>query len=146
VVIHSIAELSNQIKEFAREAGFELSGIAPIGDFAELEQFPKWVEDGHAGEMEYLKARNDSGQLKRSSPRETFPWARSVIVCAVNYNTAQPYSIENHDPSRGWIARYAWSKDDYHQVVLGTLKQVEQKLKDVTDVSWSNFNFARIAA
>jgi len=133
VVNHSISELSNVVKDFAREAGFELSGIAPIGDFAELEHFPKWIEAGHAGEMEYLKARNDSGQLKRSSPRQTFPWARSVIVCATNYNTAHPYSTEDHDPSRGWIARYAWSKEDYHQVVLGKLKVVEAKLQKVTD-------------
>ncbi|MDP9160283.1 MAG: tRNA epoxyqueuosine(34) reductase QueG [Acidobacteriota bacterium] len=134
---HSIAELSNLVKDFAREAGFELSGIAPLRDFVELEQFPRWIYAGHAGEMDYLKARNDSGQLKRSSPRETFPWARSVIVCAINYNTTEPYSTEIHDASRGWIARYAWSKEDYHRVVLRKLKLIEARLKEVTVASVS---------
>ena len=120
---------SDRIKGIAHQAGFELAGIAPLQDFAELEQFPKWIAAGHAGEMEYLKARDESGQLKRSSPRTTFPWARSVIVCAINYNTAQPYSGDKHDSGEGWIARYAWSKEDYHQVILRKLKQVEVKVR-----------------
>ncbi len=81
--------------------------------FPELETFSEWVADGRAGEMEYLKRRDAAGRLLRSSVQVPFPWVRSVVVCAVNYNSDQPYSIE---PKSGdaigksaWIARYAWS-------------------------------------
>jgi epoxyqueuosine reductase len=54
-----------------------------------------------------------------------------VIVCAVNYNTAQPYSTQTEDATRGWISRYAWSREDYHDAVLRRLRQVEAALRDV---------------
>jgi len=109
----------------AREAGFELAGVAPVEDFPEHQRFEEWIAAGRAAEMQYLEARDDAGRLKRSSLRNTAPWARSVIVCAINYNTAQPYSTECNDPSRGWIARYAWSREDYHDSVLEKLRRVE---------------------
>ncbi len=76
------------------EAGFDLTGIAPATDAAEHEYFPEWIAAGHAGEMKYLEARDDGGDLKRASLARVAPWARSVIVCAINYNTENPYSTE----------------------------------------------------
>jgi epoxyqueuosine reductase len=78
--------------------------------------------------MKYMEARNQSGSLKRASLRSTLPWVRSVIVCAINYNTAQPYSTEVKDPQRGWVARYAWGQQDYHDAVLNRLRAVESRL------------------
>ncbi len=76
-----------------------------------------------------MEARNESGALKRASLRSTLPWVRSVIVCAINYNTAQPYSTQANDPQRGWIARYAWGKEDYHDAVMRRLRAVESSLR-----------------
>lgn len=81
--------------------------------------------------MKYLEARDESGRLKRASPETTFPWARSVIVCAINYNTAQPYSTEVHDPERGWISRYAWSREDYHDAVMRRLRSLEREVQSL---------------
>ena len=78
--------------------------------------------------MKYLEARDSQGSLKRASLSRVAPWARSVVVCAINYNSDHPYSIESLNPSRGWISRYAWSREDYHDAVLGRLKQVEAAL------------------
>src|ERR1700693_1821151 len=78
--------------------------------------------------MKYMEARDESGELKRASLARVAPWARSVIVCAINYNTEHPYSTQVHDPDRGWISRYAWSREDYHDAVLRRLKQVEAAL------------------
>lgn len=127
-MIHLLS-ITAAVKQFAREAGFELAGIAPIGEFPELEHFSNWVAAGHAGEMKYMEARDDAGRLKRASPQSVFPWARSVIVCAVNYNTSYPYSTQIHDPGRGWVARYAWSSEDYHDVVMRKLRVVEERLR-----------------
>ena len=124
------SEIAARVKQAAHEAGFELAGIAPVRDFAELNHFPRWIEAGHAGEMKYLEARDHAGQLKRSSLRSTAPWARSVMVCAINYNTAHPYSTQVADSERGWISRYAWSREDYHDAVMRRLRAVESWLRN----------------
>src|SRR5690242_13064850 len=98
-------QVTDLVKQAARDAGFELVGIAPVHDFDELNRFREWIEAGRAGEMKYMEARDEAGHLKRSSLRSTVPWARSVIVCAINYNTANPYSTQVAEPERGWIAR-----------------------------------------
>ena len=102
--------------DLARELGFDLCGIAPAAEFPELAHLGEWLERGHAGEMGYLH------DARRRSPAHAMPGARSVIVCALNYNTALPASTEapaqpeaNTGP-RGWISRYAWG-DDYHHVL-----------------------------
>jgi epoxyqueuosine reductase len=127
----SIASITEIVKRASHDAGFELAGIAPVREFDELAYFPQWIEAGHAGEMKYLQARDESGRLKRESLRVTAPWARSVIVCAINYNTAHPYSTEVDDPQHGWISRYAWGREDYHDAVLRKLRTIESRLTDV---------------
>jgi epoxyqueuosine reductase len=130
-------EIALRLKDAAREAGFELAGIAPVAEFAELEHFPKWIAAGHAGEMKYMEARDEAGDLKRASLRRVAPWARSVIVCAINYNAAQPYSTQVNDPDRGWISRYAWSQEDYHDAVMRRLRVVEGRLKEICSHSFA---------
>ena len=145
----SMPEFTRQIVEsLARQAGFAAAGIAGVpapdspDDRAERDRFATWVDEGHAGEMEYLKRRDDSGSLVRSSVRVALPWARSVIVCAANYNSAQPRSTDPAPESAGWIARYAWSskvamgKDgaeetrpsDYHKVLKRRLESLRDRL------------------
>ncbi len=139
----SIREL---VRRTAIEAGFAIAGIAAVPepgsaeDYAELRLVEPWLEAGRAGEMEYLKRRDEGGRLLRSSLRVALPWARSVIVCAATYDSAAPKSIEPALPETGWIARYAWSgqrnedgemrPSDYHKVLLRRLRLVEARLKD----------------
>jgi epoxyqueuosine reductase len=125
VLSHSLSET---VKQIAKGEGFDLAGIAPVREFAELAYFPEWIAAGNAGEMEYLKRRDDAGELQRASLESVAPWARSVIVCAINYNTAEPYSTQVKDRKRGWISRYAWSREDYHDSVLRRLRAVESRL------------------
>src|SRR5579863_6415774 len=114
------AEISAVAAKAATDAGFDLVGIAPVEDAPELEYFPRWIADGYAGEMKYLEARDEQGRLKRASLAHAVPWARSVVVCAINYNTAHPYSTkasnspgsDSPEKDRGWISRYAWGKQD----------------------------------
>jgi epoxyqueuosine reductase len=125
------ANFSALVKQIASNSGFDLAGIAPAHEFHELAYFPEWIAAGRAGEMKYLESRNEAGELRRASLRSVFPRARSVVVCAINYNTAHPYSTEVTDPARGWISRYAWSREDYHDSVLHRLREVEAKLKEL---------------
>ena len=127
--------LPSRIKQFARDVGFDLCGIAPVREFGELQSFPAWIAAGQHGEMKYMESRDENGKLKRASLARVAPWARSVIVCAINYNTAHPYSTQTGDPSQGWISRYAWSRVDYHEAVLTRLRQVESKLRELLDAT-----------
>jgi epoxyqueuosine reductase len=134
------SDLSTRIKHQARTAGFDLCGIAPVRDFAELQVFPHWIAEGKHGEMKYLEARDEAGELKRGSLARVAPWARSVIVCAINYNTDHPYSTQPQstdkaatDATRGWISRYAWGNEDYHDGVLRRLRQLEGALPALLD-------------
>jgi epoxyqueuosine reductase len=114
--------------ELARAAGFDLCGIAPAAEFPELAHLEEWLERGHAGEMRYLH------DARRRSPADVMQGARSVIVCALNYNTAFPASTEARElpeagagPS-GWISRYAWG-DDYHHVLGEKLETLIERLR-----------------
>src|SRR6476660_6725767 len=129
------SQITNLVKQAAYAAGFELAGFAPVHEFAELERFREWIASGRAGEMRYMEARDETGALKRASLRTTLPWVRSVIVCAINYNTAEPYSTQADNPQRGWIARYAWGQQDYHNAVLARLRVVEKQLRDAVSTS-----------
>jgi epoxyqueuosine reductase len=130
--VPTLESISELIKHSARELGFDLAGIAPVQQFGELAYFPEWIAAGHHGEMRYLESRTKEGELKRSSIQVAAPWAKSVIVCALNYNTDQPYSTEFTDPTRGWISRYAWGERDYHDVILPKLRPLEEKLREQT--------------
>ena len=100
------------IKTRAAELGFDLCGIAPVADHAELAFLREWLARGYAGEMQYLDRSAD----RRDDVRAVLPSARSVICLGTVYNTDRPYSTEIADPSTALIARYAWG-DDYHHVI-----------------------------
>lgn len=130
------------IEQRARAAGFDLSGIAPVSDpsspsAAEADRrYAEWIAAGRAGEMDYLKRADEAGDYLRGDLRRAIPWARSVIVCAVNYNADAPRSIDPAPANSGWIARYAWSgcsdstaASDYHDVLLPQLRVIEADLR-----------------
>ena len=125
----TVTAISDFVKRSAVELGFDLAGIAPVQEFGELAYFPDWIKDQRHGEMRYLESRADSGELKRRSIQIAAPWARSIIVCALNYNTALPYSTEFTDHSKGWISRYAWGQRDYHDVILPKLRELEERIR-----------------
>ena len=136
------AELRGWVEACAVKQGFSLAGVAPAltaddPSASETgERFTAWVESGRAGEMEYLKRRDAGGSLLRTSARVALPWARSVVVCALNYNADGARSIEPADAGAGWIARYAWLGDaegratDYHDDLLRRLRTIETALRE----------------
>jgi len=107
--------------------GFNLCGVVRAEKFPELARTPEWLDRGFAGEMKYLS------DPRRGDPRSVLKGMRSVIVCALNYNTAKPYSTlaaaqaETCEP-RGWISRYAWGSD-YHEVLQEKLKAVAAAMR-----------------
>src|SRR5215467_9278009 len=92
--------ISSLINRLCSEAGFDSSGVAAVRgeDLPELAYFEQWIAQGRAGEMEYLKQRDEQGRLKRGALDRAAPWAKSVIVVARNFNAPHPYSTELPDP------------------------------------------------
>jgi epoxyqueuosine reductase len=113
--------LKQQIIERAGALGFDSCRIAAAAPPRHGEEFRAWLRDGAEGEMEWL-AR---GQEKRCDPQQVLPGARSVIVVALNYWQGERIT----QPGSGRIARYAWG-EDYHDVVLSKLKQLDAFLGD----------------
>ena len=74
---------SAEIKQHARELGFDACGIAPAVALPELAQLAEWLARGYAGEMLYLHKSADA----RADIRRFLPSARSVIVTGTIYNT-----------------------------------------------------------
>lgn len=110
-------DLSHQIRQHARELGFELVGIVPATALhSEEERLREWLARGYHGDMSWM-ARDPE---KRTDPRKVFPAARSVIVVALNYYTPEQHSAS---PDSGKVSRYAWG-DDYHDVVGGKLRDL----------------------
>ena len=111
----------------ARAEGFDLCGVAPVEGLTDLGHVAEWIASGYAGEMRYLHDR------RRADPRLVLDGARSLIVVALNYNTAQPRTFETHQNAggaspRGWISRYAWG-DDYHDVLRERLNRIVDAMR-----------------
>jgi len=133
------------IVQQAQSIGFDLCGVTTVpsdGDAAgwpDLARLPEWLARGYAGEMRYLE------DPRRASPQQAMPGARSVIVCALNYNSAPPHATEvgtstsKGDSPRGWISRYAWGTD-YHLVLGKKLEALvaamREQFRDGFDAKW----------
>jgi epoxyqueuosine reductase len=116
------------VAERAYALGFSLCGVAPLERFAEHAAIEEWLERGYGGAMGYL------ADPRRRDPAQVLAGARSVIVCALNYNTTHPYSnetvaLEKSGGPRGWISRYAWGRD-YHEVLWERLNALADALSE----------------
>ncbi|GAC1362436.1 MAG: tRNA epoxyqueuosine(34) reductase QueG [Acidobacteriaceae bacterium] len=146
-------ELKQWLSERSSAIGFSRAGIVALGapdDPAEdrdASRFESWIDAGRAGEMDYLKRRDSTGRLLRGSVSTPHPWANSAVVCALNYNTPGPLSVDAAPNGSGWIARYAWSgrphpanplgdsavsppvATDYHDFLLAQLQHLADELR-----------------
>jgi epoxyqueuosine reductase len=118
----------------ASELGFDLCGIVSVKALADAERLTEWLARGYAGEMKYLH------DPRRTDVTQVLEDAKTVIVCALNYNTADPPSVEAAaraagDGLRGWISRYAWG-DDYHTRVGKKLQELLASMRAHFDGPW----------
>jgi epoxyqueuosine reductase len=126
---------AEQIKDFARECGFELAGVTAAVPHEHFSRFDQWRNSGMAGEMAYLTDRR--GDL-RADPRRILPDAKSIVCVGKLYNTNRPYSHQAATPAQGWISRYAWGRQDYHDVMRRGLENLAQRIAEASDepCSW----------
>lgn len=99
---------TQQVKNFARNLGFNYCGIAKAVRLDEdARRLEKWLSAGMHGSMKYMENHFEL----RTDPRKLVPGARSVITLLLNY-----FPEQSQNPGAPKIARYAYGKD-YHDVI-----------------------------
>ncbi|HEX5736050.1 MAG TPA: tRNA epoxyqueuosine(34) reductase QueG [Blastocatellia bacterium] len=117
--------LNRQIKEAARDLGFDVVGITSIEPLARDEQaFLQWCEQGFAAGMSYMTRRPEL----HSRPKLLVPQAVSLITLGVNYYA--PARAFRHEQRYGRVARYAWGLD-YHDVVKPRLARLAERIEAI---------------
>ncbi|MSQ13441.1 MAG: tRNA epoxyqueuosine(34) reductase QueG [Dehalococcoidia bacterium] len=113
------------VKRCAREAGFDLVGVASAAPFArEQAVVLERLAHGMMGQLPwYTEARVRRG----CDPQAILPGARSIISVACSYYGQSPAipSVGSH----GRVARYAWYRD-YHAVLKKRLKGLAGMLQE----------------
>ncbi len=118
-------QISQQIKTWAKELGFQSCGISRPQLGAEQEaRLQQWLDAGYHGEMQYMA---EHGML-RARPAELHPGTLSVISVRLDYlPKAAAFATNLADPSQAYISRYALGRD-YHKLMRNRLKQLGQKI------------------
>jgi len=107
----------------SQELGFDLCGV--VSADKSLNSNTRRVARTRIRRGDEISLGSASTHIRRS-----VPGIRSVVVCALNYNTSLPKSTDvPHLPAdnepHGWISRYAWG-DELHEVLKGRLDEHSQ--------------------
>ena len=105
--------LAAEIKEQARDLGFDLVGVASVEPSAHMDLYRAWIEDGAHGDMGYL-SREDA-VARRGDLRGTLPSVQAAVVVGHTYYQEDPSGVPD-DPARAVVARYSRGRD-YHNVI-----------------------------
>jgi epoxyqueuosine reductase len=117
------AELTDGLKTRAGELGFSLCGICPAAPPPGLGRFDEWLAAGYAGQMHYLADR----RAAYADPTQVLDGARSIIMLAMNYRTAEP---TQPGAGEGRVSQYAWGEADYHDLIRGRLNKLADSLRE----------------
>jgi epoxyqueuosine reductase len=111
-----IAGLSQQIKDYALETGFDACGISTVEPATvDRHRLDEWINRGFNGQMTYMERNAE----KRENPELLVEDARSVISVLLNY---YPPVLQPEEQFYK-ISKYAYGKD-YHYVVKEKLRKI----------------------
>jgi epoxyqueuosine reductase len=113
--------IKRELADRATALGFDSCRVARATAPPHAEQFRSWLDDGAAGEMQWM----ERGAEKRSDPQQVLPGARSLLIVALNY-----WQGTDRSQGPGRIARYAWG-EDYHGLMLGKLEELSAFLTEL---------------
>jgi epoxyqueuosine reductase len=122
------AELTDELKKKAGELGFSLCGVCPAVEPPGAERRNEWLAAGYAGQMHYLADRREAYR----HPGNVLDGARSIVMLAMNYQTAAPAEPR---AGQGRVSRYAWGEVDYHELIRGRLDSLAKILRELEPAS-----------
>jgi epoxyqueuosine reductase len=112
---------SAELKQEAKRLGFDLCGICPAVSPPGVHRFREWLAAGYAGQMHYLADRAEA----YAHPGHVLDGARSIVMLAMNYRTAEPRAPS---AGEGRVSRYAWGTD-YHTIIRDRLESLANWLR-----------------
>ncbi len=118
--------LAGQIRDWARELGFQQVGISDIDLSAHEAYLEKWLAAGYHGDMQWM-ARHGR---KRTRPEELVPGTCRVLSVRMDYlpKGADPERVLA-SPERAYISRYTLGRD-YHKLLRRRLAQLAKRIAD----------------
>lgn len=123
--------LTDNVKEWAYQAGFDAVGITSAEPLLEAEQATlEWIGAGMSADMSWFT--EDRARLG-CHPADLVPGARSVIVLAKCYLPPGSHQPMPPEESQGKIARYAWG-EDYHEFFA---RMINELLEVVARSRWA---------
>jgi epoxyqueuosine reductase len=117
------ASLTTELKQQATQLGFSLAGVCPAVAPPGAGRLDEWLAAGYAGQMSYLADRREA----YFDPGHVLDGARSVLMLAMNYRTAEPVTPA---AGQGRVSRYAWGSADYHDLIRRRLAELAGWLHD----------------
>lgn len=114
--------LTEELKSTALEMGFVLAGVVAAAEPKRLEHFNRWLENGYAGQMQYLEQRKSA----YSHPRHVLDGCKSILMLGLPYPSDKP-EAKNPDDEKtehAKVARYA-ANLDYHDIIHAKLKTLQ---------------------
>ena len=121
--------LADDIRCWARELGFQQTGITGTRLDADEAHLLRWLEAGNHGEMAYMQRHG----TRRSRPEELVPGTLRVISVRMDYWPGKSRAAEPvlADPALAYLSRYALGRD-YHKVIRKRLQQLANRIQGQT--------------
>ena len=118
--------LATQIRVWARELGFQQTGISGVELPEDERHLLDWLAQNYHGEMEYMRRHGS----RRSRPAELVPGTLRVISVRMDYwpETAQDSWAQLQRKDQGYVARYALGRD-YHKVMRARLQRLATRIQ-----------------
>ena len=117
--------LAQSVKQYGKELGFDVVGIATAEPFLRDEQAA--IQRIRDGLMDGLPWYTEERVRRATHPEVLLPGAKSIISLAMSYLNGEPSAVG--PGPHGKMARYAWG-DDYHKVIKARLKQFVAGLEE----------------
>ncbi|KLU99478.1 epoxyqueuosine reductase [Photobacterium aquae] len=117
--------LSDNIKQWGKELGFQQVGICDVDLREHEEELQRWLNAGYHGQMDWM-ARHG---MMRARPDELVPGTIRVISVRMNYLPPEAgFAQSLSQPNSAYISRYSLGRD-YHKLVRNRLKQLGQRIE-----------------
>ena len=121
----SRAALSQRVKHWGREAGFDAVAVSGIDLAPEEARLLDWLGRGWHGAMDYM-ARHGA---RRARPAELVPGTASVVTVRLDYWPGEAREADEvlADPALAFVSRYATGRD-YHKVLRTRLQRLADRM------------------
>ncbi|MGH8283989.1 MAG: tRNA epoxyqueuosine(34) reductase QueG [Gammaproteobacteria bacterium] len=119
--------LAGRIREWARELGFQQTGISGVDLREDERHLLDWLEQQRHGEMDYMQRHG----TRRSRPAELLPGTVRVISVRMDYwpEDAKDASELLKQKDQAYIARYALGRD-YHKILRARLQKLAERIQE----------------